>query len=130
VRAQREYLLSDGKRVTAQEVAKKAGIGITTARTRLRRTDDPIIVFKHPASKCRFKTYTLDDGTTMSVPELIKKTGMTRAQARYRLSEHTDPEKIFLGVTTVSQAEQPDRERMYLTKPINDKYHRMFMMMA
>lgn len=128
------YLLSDGTSVTAQDVAKRTGISLPTARVRLCKYTDPVHIFKQKgdviSKEYRYKKYILDDGTELTVKELADKTGMTRQQAGYRLCKYTDPKQVYKKINTTSQVEKTAREKLYATKPINDEYHRMFMMMA
>lgn len=128
------YLLSDGTSITAQELVNITGLSLPTCRVKLCKSKDPKFLFRNKFSEeenneFRYKKYTLDDGSVTTVNDLMRKTGMSRKQAGYRLCKYTDPSKVFMKMKSMTEVEQTAREKLYNNKPINDRYHRMFMMM-
>ena len=72
VSQERVYRLVGGRRVTASEVAREAGIAHRSATERLRKSREPEVVLaprraRNPASR---QVYELDDGTRGTIPEL------------------------------------------------------------
>ncbi len=85
MRAIKRYMLDDGQTVTAGDVAKKVGITISSALYRLRKSSDPQVVFRPPATKACIPFER--DGLTYTTTQIMKITGLKRSSARRRLMQ-------------------------------------------
>jgi len=127
----KKYLLNNGEFVTVEDVVKKVGCSLTTARTRLCRTDDHKRIFAQKVYRTggtRYnKVYVLDDGTKITSCELAEKTGMSIGSARYKLCTYTDPTKVF-NLLEWGNGEALMNKKIYAERPINDPMFRLAMM--
>ena len=96
---ERVYRLVGGRRVTASEVAKEAGIAHRSAAERLRKSREPEVVLapRRGRDSASRKVYQLDDGTRGTIPELTAMVpGLTEEGMRVRLSKWgTDAKRVL-----------------------------------
>ena len=89
-----EYILSDFRKVTAQEVAKKVGITLSGARSRLKRSLTPNIISAEPNKTTDHsldaKVHELNNGYRGTIRELRGLTGIRENTLRQRLKISTD----------------------------------------
>jgi hypothetical protein len=93
-----QYTLTDQRVVTAQEVAKDVGITVCAARLRLKRSNDPKVIFAESNKTTDFnesaKVYKLSNGLEVTVRELRDLTGLRENTLRQRLKVSTDYEYV------------------------------------
>ncbi|WP_156015514.1 hypothetical protein [Thioalkalivibrio sp. ARh3] len=91
----REYRLTGGRRVTVGDVAREAGITRECARSRLRSSRDPSVVFAKPRPSV--PVYELSDGTRGTSAQLAKMAGISQGQMTVRLRESRNAEEVLRG---------------------------------
>ena len=96
---ERVYRLVGGRRITASEVAKEAGIAHRSAAERLRQSRDPEVVLapRRGRDSASRKVYELDDGTRGTIPELTAMVpGLSEEGMKSRLNKWgTDAERVL-----------------------------------
>jgi DNA-directed RNA polymerase specialized sigma24 family protein len=94
----RVHTLSNGRRMTAFEVAEEAGINVVTARLRLHKTleADEVLAPANLGSHERlFKVYTLSDGKDYTAAEIVKITGVSPGAIYGRLHKSRDAKVVL-----------------------------------
>ena len=113
----KQYKLSDGKVWTAQQVADKAGLSISTARCRLCKSSDIAKVFAPRmdghARTGSHKLYTLSDGSQWTIPDIAKRIGASKATAHARVYRSRDIKDVFAAINTSTS-----RDKLKLSKVI------------
>ena len=100
MRTLKKYVLDDGQKITAHELAGRLNLTLPTARARLQQSRDPAIVFKdmtkrYYANPAHFFKVTLDDGSEVDSIDVAEAVGITFNSARTRLCKYTDPRYVF-----------------------------------
>lgn len=89
-----KYTLTDASVVTANDVATRVGITVCAARLRLKRSNDPGVVFAEPNKTTDFTAdatvFTLSNGLQATVRELRDLTGIRENTLRQRLAVSSD----------------------------------------
>jgi len=94
----RVHTLSNGRKMTAFEIAEEAGINVVTARLRLARTleaDAVLAPANQGSNESRIKIYTLSDGKQYTVNQIAEITGSKRAAIYGRLHKSRDAEVVL-----------------------------------
>jgi len=93
-----QYTLTNHQVVTAQEVAKSVGITVCAARLRLKRSNDPKVIFAESNKTTDFNesatVFRLSNGLEATVRELRDLTGLRENTIRQRLKVSTDYEYV------------------------------------
>ncbi len=93
-----QYTLTNHQVVTAQEVAKAVGITVCAARLRLKRSNDPKVIFAESNKTTDFNesatVFRLSNGLEATVRELRDLTGLRENTIRQRLKVSTDYEYV------------------------------------
>ncbi|TQE98146.1 MAG: hypothetical protein FKY71_15325 [Spiribacter salinus] len=86
------YTLSDGRRVTKYDVAQQAGISVSAAAQRLRRSTNASYVLSLDRIR---NLYRLDDGRFVTIKEVREHTGLSKSRVSERLASTRDPKQVF-----------------------------------
>ena len=98
------WALSDGTRVSVEDVMKEIDCVYSTAFARLVRTNDPKKIYRRKQDTSGTRTYTLDDGSVWTVKGLAKYLGCLHSTAGVRLSQSllqgSSAKKVLAPVNT------------------------------
>ncbi len=94
----RVHTLSNGRRMTAFEIAEEAGINVVTARLRLHKTleaDEVLAPANQGSHERLFNVYTLSDGKDYTAAEIVKITGVSPGAIYGRLHKSRDAKVVL-----------------------------------
>lgn len=112
----RIHTLSNGRRMTAFQIAEEAGITVVTARLRLHKTleaDEVLAPANLGSREGQFKIYTLSDGKQYTAAEISQITGCKPAAVYGRLHKSREAEVVLRPPLMKGCATVKTNDRMF-----------------
>lgn len=85
-----KYTLSNGRIITAKQLAAEMNLKLPTAQARLKRSNDIAFIFGL-TSELTGTVKVLSDGRKVTLVEVMRKTGLSLSAAKKRFYRYTDP---------------------------------------
>jgi len=119
------WVLSDGSKVTTEDVMQTLGCVRSTAYSRLLRSKDPLYIYKEKQDTSGSKTYLLSDGSRWTVAQLAKHLGCLHSTAGVRLSlsltKGNDVTRVLRPVNALMNVSELRERRSKVIKKIQSE---------